>query len=75
MTAPTPSREVEQLERQKQKAAVRAVELVESGMVVGLGEGSTAVFAVRRLAELLREGRLHDVRGIPCSSAVEAAAG
>jgi ribose 5-phosphate isomerase A len=32
------------------------------------------VFAVRRLAELLREGRLRDVVGVPCSSAVEAAA-
>jgi ribose 5-phosphate isomerase A len=74
MAGPTPSGEVEQRERQKEHAAVRAVELVASGMVVGLGEGSTAVFAVRRLAELLREGRLHDVRGIPCSSEVEATA-
>jgi ribose 5-phosphate isomerase A len=62
------------VEGQKQEAATRAVELVESGMVVGLGEGSTAAFAVRRLAELLRQGRLHDVVGIPCSRAVEATA-
>jgi ribose 5-phosphate isomerase A len=74
MAGPTPSGEVEQRERQKEHAAARAVELVASGMVVGLGEGSTAVFAVRRLAELLREGRLHDVRGIPSSSEVEATA-
>jgi ribose 5-phosphate isomerase A len=74
MTAPIPSREVEQIERQKQKAAARAVEFVESGMVVGLGGGSTAAFAVRRIAELLHQGRLRDVVGIPCSSAVEAAA-
>jgi ribose 5-phosphate isomerase A len=65
---------MEQLERQKQMAAERAVEFVESGMVVGLGEGSTAVFAVRRIAELLREGELRDIVGIPCSRAVEATA-
>lgn len=74
MTAPTPSRQTERLERQKQEAAERAVEFVESGMVVGLGAGSTAAFAIRRIAELLRQGRLRDVVGIPCSSEVEATA-
>jgi ribose 5-phosphate isomerase A len=39
-------------------------------MVVGLGSGSTAVFAVRRIAQLLREGSLHDVLGIPTSHEV-----
>jgi ribose 5-phosphate isomerase A len=72
MTAPTPSHEVARLERQKDKAATRAVEFVESGMVVGLGAGSTAAFAMRRIAELLQQGRLRDVVGIPCSKAVEA---
>ena len=33
----------------KQQAAVRAVDLVKPGMVVGLGTGSTAVFAIRRI--------------------------
>jgi ribose 5-phosphate isomerase A len=74
MTTPTPSRPIERLERQKQEAAVRAVEYVESGMVVGLGAGSTAAFAVRRIAELLRLGMLRDVVGIPCSSEVGATA-
>jgi ribose 5-phosphate isomerase A len=60
--------------REKQQAADRAVECVESGMVVGLGAGSTAILAVRRIGQLLREGRLHDVVGIPCSSAIEAEA-
>ena len=70
MTAPTPSREAAGLERQKQEAAARAVEFVESGMVVGLGAGSTAAFALRRIAEHLRQGQLRDVVGIPCSSEV-----
>jgi ribose 5-phosphate isomerase A len=70
MTPPTPSRQAEQLERQKQEAAARAVEFVESGMVVGLGGGSTAAFAVHLIAELLRQGKLRDVVGIPCSNGV-----
>src|SRR4051794_40937814 len=74
MTAPTPSLQAERLERQKEEAALRAVEWVESGMVVGLGAGSTAAFAVRRIAELLRQGQLRDVVGIPCSRDVGATA-
>lgn len=55
----------------KQQAAWRAVEFVESGMVVGLGHGTTAIIAVRRIAELLRERELRDVVGVPCSLQVE----
>jgi len=40
-------------------------------MVVGLGAGSTAMFAVRRIAQLLREGQLQDILGIPCSMHVK----
>ena len=58
----------------KRRAAERAAESVESGMVVGLGAGSTAAFAVRRISELLREGRLRDILGLPCSTQVEAEA-
>jgi ribose 5-phosphate isomerase A len=54
----------------KQQAAERAVEFVESGMVVGLGTGSTAIFATRRLARLLHEGQLHDLLGFPTAKAV-----
>jgi len=55
----------------RQQAAERAVEFVESGMVVGLGHGSTAIFAVRRIAQLLHAGRLQDIHGVPCSLQVE----
>ncbi|MDV7390797.1 ribose-5-phosphate isomerase RpiA [Arthrospira platensis SPKY1] len=41
-------------------------------MVVGLGTGSTAVHAVRALAELLRAGRLRDIVAIPTSEATAA---
>jgi ribose 5-phosphate isomerase A len=55
----------------KQQAAERAVEFVESGMVLGLGHGSTAIFAVRRIAQLLHAGQLQDIAGVPCSLQVE----
>ena len=49
----------------KKQAAERAVESVRSGMVVGLGTGSTAVYAVRRIGALLAAGQLARVVGIP----------
>ncbi|MCS6872822.1 MAG: ribose-5-phosphate isomerase RpiA [Anaerolineae bacterium] len=55
----------------KRRAAERAVELVESGMIVGLGSGSTASHALRRLAEAIQSGKLHDVRGVPTSRRIE----
>lgn len=58
----------------KQQAAEKAVEYVKSGMVLGLGHGSTVSFALQRIAEELRAGRLENIVGIPCSSAVEAEA-
>lgn len=58
----------------KKQAAERAVEFVESGMVVGLGHGSTASFAVHRIAQLLHVGQLQDILGVPCSIQVEAEA-
>jgi ribose 5-phosphate isomerase A len=54
----------------KEQAARRAVEFVQSGMIVGLGHGSTAFFAVKRIAELMRSGKLRDIRGVPCSQKV-----
>ncbi len=49
----------------KRQAAERAVALVQSGMVVGLGTGSTAVWAVRRIGALLADGQLQRIVGIP----------
>lgn len=58
----------------KQRAAEHAVQAVQSGMVVGLGHGSTAIWAVRRLAHLIITGELKQILGIPCSVLVEAEA-
>jgi ribose 5-phosphate isomerase A len=40
---------------------------VKSGMVVGLGTGSTAYFAVERVGEKLKSGELKDIIAIPTS--------
>jgi ribose 5-phosphate isomerase A len=55
----------------KKKAAAHAVGLIASGMVVGLGHGSTAIHAVHFLAERLKSGEIKNVLGIPCSLQVE----
>ncbi|KAF2310846.1 hypothetical protein GH714_017600 [Hevea brasiliensis] len=51
----------------KKIAAYKAVEFVQSGMVLGLGTGSTAKHAVDRIADLLRKGKLKNIIGIPTS--------
>ncbi|XP_010554429.1 PREDICTED: probable ribose-5-phosphate isomerase 2 [Tarenaya hassleriana] len=55
----------------KRIAAYKAVEFVESGMVIGLGTGSTAKHAVDRIGELLRQGKLENIVGIPTSKKTE----
>lgn len=60
---------MENLETFKQQAAVAAVQHVESGMVVGLGTGSTAKYAVLEVGRKLRQGELHDIRAVPTSEA------
>jgi ribose 5-phosphate isomerase A len=58
----------------KQQAGEAAAALVQSGMVVGLGTGSTAIFATRHIGELLRTGALRDIVAIATSKATDAAA-
>jgi ribose 5-phosphate isomerase A len=58
----------------KQLAAEHGASLVESGMVLGLGSGSTATLAVQAIGLRLREGSLRNVAGVPSSSAIAAVA-
>src|SRR3989338_6869110 len=51
----------------KRAAAYAAADLVEDGMVLGLGTGSTANLMLARLAERVKEGL--KVRGVPTSLA------
>lgn len=56
----------------KHEAALRAVEYVRDGMVVGLGTGSTATFAVREIGKRVSEGL--NIRGVPTSERTAALA-
>ena len=49
----------------KQAAGICAAEMVEDGMVIGLGTGSTVLFAMQRLSAKVREGL--DIAGVPTS--------
>ncbi|PSQ84434.1 MAG: ribose 5-phosphate isomerase A [Bacteroidetes bacterium QS_7_67_15] len=55
----------------KQAAGEAGAALVEDGMRVGLGTGSTTAFALRALGRRLRNGELEDVAGVPTSFAAE----
>src|SRR5215472_14962951 len=55
----------------KQQAAEYAVRYVESGMAVGLGTGSTAIFATRLIGELLASGKLKGIMGFATSQTTE----
>ena len=52
----------------KKAAAIKAVENhIKSGDLVGIGSGSTIVYAVDRLVELVSEGKLADIKCVPTS--------
>ncbi|KAK1291848.1 putative ribose-5-phosphate isomerase [Acorus calamus] len=48
----------------KRALATRALGRVKSGMVIGLGTGSTASLAIEELGKLIRQGKLKDVVGV-----------
>jgi ribose 5-phosphate isomerase A len=62
-----PERPATSLDALKKDAAVRAAQLVRSGMRVGLGTGSTAKHAIEELARLVDAGDLHDITGVATS--------
>jgi ribose 5-phosphate isomerase A len=53
----------------KKRAAERAVEFVEDGQVVGLGTGSTTLFALQAIGRKVREGL--NIVGVPTSKHTE----
>ncbi|MBV9574370.1 MAG: ribose-5-phosphate isomerase RpiA, partial [Acidobacteriales bacterium] len=61
------------LDEEKENAARASLGFVCEGDVVGLGTGSTAAYAVRLLAERVRNGL--NIRGIPTSSRTAELAG
>ena len=65
--------DLEKLQRAASYAAVDGY--VTSGMIVGLGTGSTASWAVKRIGELLSGGSLRDIQGVPTSERTAQLAG
>ncbi len=55
----------------KQKAADEAVDLVQSGMVLGLGTGSTTRFALKYIGLRIKTGELQNIVAIPSSLQTE----
>ena len=51
----------------KKKAAEKAVEHVQSGMVLGLGTGSATRYAIIKVGELWQAGDLTDIVAVPTS--------
>ncbi len=51
----------------KTRAAEAALAHIKSGMVVGLGSGSTASIFIELLCKAVSAGRLTDIRGVPTS--------
>src|SRR3990172_9700632 len=51
----------------KQQAAEYALKYVCSGMLLGLGSGSTTSYFIQELGERVRSGALHDISAV-CTS-------
>jgi ribose 5-phosphate isomerase A len=54
----------------KKMAGEKAIEYVESGMVVGLGYGSTAIHALRLIGKLIQQGALEGIKAIPTADII-----
>jgi len=56
----------------KKIAAEHAVnQFIQSGMLIGLGFGSTAIHAVRKLSQKIKRGELSSITAIACSKQTE----
>jgi ribose 5-phosphate isomerase A len=62
------------LEALKKEAAEKAVEEIKDGMVLALGTGSTAKYAIIKIGELWQAGALANIVGIPTSQGTAALA-
>ncbi|MEC4894241.1 MAG: ribose-5-phosphate isomerase RpiA [Oscillatoria sp. PMC 1051.18] len=55
----------------KQEVGKAAAARVESGMIVGLGTGSTTAYAIEFLGSRLQSGELKNIKGVPTSFQAE----
>ncbi len=58
---------MQNIDQFKKQAALKAVDFVQLGMVLGLGTGSTSLFALEEIGKRIREGKLKSIIGIPSS--------
>ncbi|ULT43548.1 hypothetical protein KRR40_09020 [Niabella defluvii] len=50
---------------EKKRAALEAVKEIKDGMIIGLGTGSTAYYAIHAVAELIKQGM--NLKTVPTS--------
>jgi len=55
----------------KQQAAQYALQSVQSGMVLGLGTGSTTAYFIDMLGEQIQKGMIKDILAVPTSEATK----
>ena len=51
----------------KQLVGFAAADRVQSGMIVGLGTGSTTAYTIQALGDRIKSGQLKDIKGVPTS--------
>lgn len=62
---------VDPVKLMKQEVGKAAADRVKSGLIVGLGTGSTTAYTIQFLGERLKSGELKDIKGIPTSFQAE----
>jgi len=60
-----------QLEKLKMQSAREAVKHLRSGMIIGLGTGTTVRYALEFMGQMIRDGLLRNIIGIPSSKSTE----
>lgn len=65
------SAETDPVKLMKQEVGKAAANRVKSGMIVGLGTGSTTAYAIEFIGNRLKSGELKDILGIPTSFQAE----
>ncbi|NET67584.1 MAG: ribose-5-phosphate isomerase RpiA [Moorea sp. SIO1G6] len=65
------SAEIDPIKLMKQEVGKAAAKRVQSGMIVGLGTGSTTAYAIQFLGDRLSSGEIKDIVGIPTSFQAE----
>ncbi|MDZ4818092.1 MAG: ribose-5-phosphate isomerase RpiA [Planctomycetota bacterium] len=58
----------------KRQAAETAVQFIQSGMVLGLGSGTTAAIALKLIGQRIQSGALNKIVGVPTSLSIAAKA-